>query len=118
MNETTLSSSALEVLAIVRSSAVFRPLIEQYPDLLALFTQAADSAKSIADRARLIGAVTRAMTASDKCVEEICRTGVADLSELSIAANRACEELGQVLKELVPSAVTIGIDMSGSDAPS
>ena len=115
MTDSSLSSSALEVLVILRSSAVFRPLIEQHPDLLALFIQAADSATTAADRERLIGAVTRATAASDKCVDAVCGGGnVVDLTELNLTANRASEQLGQILKELVPSAVPITIGVSAA----
>jgi hypothetical protein len=115
MNESSLSSSALEVLAILRSSKVFRPLIEEHPDLLALFIQAADSTTTAADRERLIGAVTRATAAGDKCIEALCSGGnVVDLTELNLTADRASEELGQILKKLVPSAVPITIDASAA----
>ncbi len=121
MNDSSLSIPAREVLAIARSSAVFRPLIEDNPDLFAVLVQAADSAKTIADYARLIGALTRAVLAGDKCVDLICRSksgAFVDLTEMNLVANRANEELGQILHELVPSAGTIGIPPSIGSAPS
>jgi hypothetical protein len=112
MNDSSLSIPACEVLAIARSSAVFRPLIEDNPDLFAVLVQAADSAKTIADYARLIGALTRAVLAGDKCVDLICRSksgALVDLTEASPIAHRAGVELGEILRELVPAAGTIGI---------
>jgi hypothetical protein len=106
-----MSNSARDILAIVQSSAVFRPLIEEHPELLALLFRAAEAATD-PYRVRLIEALTLATSANDKRVEAMCSGDAAELAKWTRIASQAGEDLGRLLKQLVPTAVPIGEDVS------
>ena len=109
-----MSSSALEVLAIARSSAVFRPLIEEHADFRELLVRAADAAATGPYRVRLIEALTLATTAGDKAVEVMCIGDAAELGKWRRIHALACEDLGRLLKQLVPAMVPIGEEVSSA----
>jgi hypothetical protein len=110
MDHRTLSGFALEVVELIQSDDVFRGLIEQHPDLLALFIRAAEAAAAnTSDRARLLEGVALVISTSERAVDAMCK-GSDDLPELMLHNSRASEDLGRLLKQLYPPAVPIGVD--------
>ena len=113
MNSPTISgsktsSSALEILAIARSSETFRWMIESSPGLLALLIEASEvAAKSDSDRARLIEAVACVAHANDKRVDAVCSGDAVELEKWKRVAWAASEDLGRLLKQLCPGATPI-----------
>jgi hypothetical protein len=109
MNTSSISDAAAKVLAIVQSSEVFRPLVENHSDLRALLIRAAQAAeRTTADRERFVEVVIRATSATDKALEATCSGNDVDLAKWTPIAHRASEELGQILKQLCPEALPIG----------
>ena len=109
-----MSSSALEVLAIAESSQTFRWMMEKQPELRALLIDAADVARSGPSRASLIQVLTIVTTATDKRVDATCKGDDAELAKWTRIASQASEDLGRLLKQLVPTAVPIGDDVSSA----
>lgn len=116
MNEPTLSSSALEVLAIAESSEAFRSMMEKQPELRALLIEAANASGNGPDHARLTEVLTVATSATDKRVDAICRGDSPEFAKWSRIASAACEDLGRLLKELCPWATPI--ESNALDVPS
>lgn len=105
-----MSSSALEVLAIARSSETFRWMIESSPALLALLIEASEvAAKSDSDRARLIETVACVAHANDKRVDAVCNGDAVELEKWKRVAWAASEDLGRLLKQLCPGATPIEV---------
>jgi hypothetical protein len=117
ISNSEMSASALEVLAIVQASEVFRPMVENHSDLRALLIRAAEvAARATADRERFIEAVIRATSATDKACEATRSGNDVDLAKWTPIAHRASEELGQILKQLCPDARPLGGDASATPA--
>jgi hypothetical protein len=105
-----MSSSALEILAIARSSETFRWMIESSPALLALLIEASEvAAKSDSDRARLIETVACVAHANDKRVDARCIGDAVELEKWERVAQTASEDLGRLLKQLCPGATSIEV---------
>jgi hypothetical protein len=117
MNAPIISDPALRLVELIQSSAVLRPVVEDRPDLHALFIRAAEVAgKMSSDRSRLIESVTRAADASDRVVEAIREGNVADLAERLVVAARAIDELGDAFKDFRPiAAVAISVANSAAN---
>ncbi len=121
MTNPTLSDPALDVVALIYSliysSEVLKSMVDGHPDLLDLFVKAAHVAAEDKLRSRaFFGAVARAVYESDRAVEIMCSGDGADLTEQMLLASRANEDLGRLLKQLVPTAVPIGDDATSSPA--
>lgn len=115
MNPSSSSEPAQQVLAIIDSSVVYRNLIEEHPELLALLCRAAEAATG-PDHARLLESLTLATSACDKAVDAMCSGDAAELAKWRRISGSACEDLGRVLKQLCPEATPIGGAASSSPA--
>jgi hypothetical protein len=116
MNEQTLSTTALEILAIADSCETFRWLMKEHPELRRLLVEAANAAGRGSLRGRLIGAIAVATSANDKSVDAFLRGDTAELAKWNRVATEACEDLGRLLKEICPWATPI--ESNAVDAPS
>jgi RNase P/RNase MRP subunit p29 len=117
MNASPLSDPAREVVALLYSSEVQKSLVDAHPDLLELFIQAAEvAAEDTLTRRAFIGAVARVVYESDRAVEILCTGDSADFTEQMLRASQASENLGQMLKQLCPTAVPIPIGGDSSSA--
>jgi len=101
-----LSGPASQLVELIRSSDVLGPMVQDSPDILAVFIQATEVAvKMSSDRPRLIAAVTRAADASDRVVEAISERNVVELADRILTAGREIGKLGEALNEFRAIAV-------------
>jgi hypothetical protein len=111
MNNPTISDPALRLVEMLHASPVLRSMVEDRPDLLVVFIQAAEVAvKMSTDRGRLIAAVTRAADASDSVVEAIQVGNDVELAARLLLAGSAIQALGEALQEFSPKAVAMSRD--------
>src|ERR1017187_8146474 len=116
MNDQITSEPALQVVQMVRASAVFRWMIEQDSYLLTLLIAAAEAAEKRSDLERFFEVLAYAICTSERGVEVSRNGSPAELAETKRLNARAREALGALLREFCPSANPIGGTASSSPA--
>ena len=104
------SEPALQVVQMVRESAVFRWMIEQDSYLLTLLISAAEAAAKSSDLERLLEVLACAICTSERGVEVAANGSPAELEEIKRLNARASEDLGAVLREFCPDAHPLGVN--------
>ena len=117
MNDQITSEPALQVVQMVRASAVFRWMIEQDSYLLTLLISAAEAAAKRSDLERFFEVLACAICTSERGVEIARKGSPAEIEEIKRLHARASEDLGVILRELCPDAHQVGGDASSSPAP-
>jgi hypothetical protein len=105
MNDHTISGPALRLHELIQSSFALRPIVARHPDLLSALMLAAARAEECGKSDHLIEVVGRVAWTGDRIVEAGNDT---ELAERILPADRAAEDLGNILRELVPEALPIG----------
>jgi len=116
VSNSPISDPTLEVLAIVDSDQTFRWMMGKQPELRALLIEAANAAGGGPAHASLIQVLTIVTSASDKSIDAFCRGDAPELAKWRYLHSAASEDLGRLLKQLVPTAVPIGEDVIAAPA--
>jgi len=116
MSDSTIRGPALRLHELIQSSVALRSMVERHPDLLSALMQAAARADERGKSDSLIEVVARVACTSDLVVEASCGGNDTELAERILLADRANEDLGDILRELCPEALPIGGDASSAPA--
>jgi hypothetical protein len=115
ISNSEISGSAVQVLAIVQSGVALRPIVARHPDLLSALIRAARIADERGKSELLIEIVARVACTGDRLAVADSHNA-AEFAERILLADRAAEDLGDMLRELCPEALPIGGDVSNAPA--
>jgi hypothetical protein len=107
ISNSEVSGSAVQVLAIVQSGIALSPIVAQHPDLLSALIEAAARADERGRSDLLIEIVARVACTGDRLAVADSHNA-AEFAERILLADRAAEDLGDILRELVPERFPIG----------